>query len=89
MLIITNKNKNPYLWLAAHLDVVPGSNDQFVPKVDGDRLYGRGAYDIKMAIAVFMQIFQDQDCRDKLSNVGIMITSDEEIGGMNGTNALI
>ena len=33
--------------LHGHLDVVPGRPEQFTPRIDGDRLYGRGAYDMK------------------------------------------
>src|ERR1700748_2124716 len=33
--------------LHGHLDVVPGRPEQFSPAVDGDRLSGRGAYDMK------------------------------------------
>src|SRR3954468_20592693 len=38
--------------LNAHLDVVPGPDGQFVPRRDGDRLYGRGAHDMKAAALV-------------------------------------
>src|SRR5690242_21059527 len=38
----------PYrIVLNAHLDVVPAEPAQFVPRRDGDRLYGRGAHDMK------------------------------------------
>src|SRR5690348_13619079 len=36
----------------AHLDVVPADDEQFVPRRDGDRLYGRGAHDMKAAALV-------------------------------------
>jgi succinyl-diaminopimelate desuccinylase len=42
------------LILHGHLDVVPGHEDQFVPRIDGGRLYGRGAYDMKAALAAMM-----------------------------------
>src|SRR3954452_5995454 len=37
-----------------HFDVVPGREEQFVPRVEGDRLIGRGSYDMKGALASMM-----------------------------------
>ncbi|HEX3240157.1 MAG TPA: M20/M25/M40 family metallo-hydrolase [Solirubrobacterales bacterium] len=42
--------------LEGHLDVVPAHADQFSPRIDGDRLYGRGAYDMKGALAAMMVV---------------------------------
>ena len=36
--------------LHGHLDVVPAFPGQFVPRIEGDRLIGRGAYDMKGGI---------------------------------------
>ena len=44
----------PTLVFHGHLDVVPAHAEQFEPRVDGDRLYGRGAYDMKGALAAMM-----------------------------------
>src|SRR5712691_3169492 len=40
--------------LHGHLDVVPGRPEQFTPRVEGDRLYGRGSYDMKGGLAGMM-----------------------------------
>jgi succinyl-diaminopimelate desuccinylase len=40
--------------LHGHLDVVPAEEGQFEPRVEGDRLIGRGAYDMKAALAAMM-----------------------------------
>lgn len=64
----------PTVVLHGHLDVVPGLPGQFDPKVEGDRLYGRGAYDMKGALAAMMlttAAMRDQDgVRVRLGIVG-------------------
>ncbi len=44
----------PTVVLHGHLDVVPGRAGQFDPQLDGERLYGRGAYDMKGALAAML-----------------------------------
>ncbi len=46
----------PTVVLEGHIDVVPAHTDQFEPRRDGDRLYGRGAYDMKGALAAMMLV---------------------------------
>lgn len=80
--------KQPKLWLAAHTDVVPGEPSDFEPEVRDGRLYGRGVYDMKYGIAVFMKLLLELG--DTLDNydLGLMLTSDEEVGGHNGCGYL-
>jgi acetylornithine deacetylase/succinyl-diaminopimelate desuccinylase-like protein len=40
--------------LAPHMDTVPGVETQFVPRKEGDRLYGRGACDTKGCVAAML-----------------------------------
>jgi succinyl-diaminopimelate desuccinylase len=40
--------------LHGHVDVVPAEESQFDPRIEGDRLIGRGAYDMKAALAAMM-----------------------------------
>ena len=49
----------PTVVLHGHLDVVPGRPEQFAARVDGDRLYGRGAYDMKGGLAAMMLAVHD------------------------------
>ena len=46
------------LW-SAHVDVVPGSPDQFQPRREDGRLFGRGAYDMKGALAAMLAALAD------------------------------
>jgi succinyl-diaminopimelate desuccinylase len=50
--------------LHGHVDVVPAPEEQFEARTDGDRLYGRGAYDMKGALAAMLlttAALRDQD----------------------------
>ena len=59
--------------LHGHLDVVPGRAEQFEPRVEGDRLIGRGAYDMKGGLAAMMCALQGraptQDARARALRV--------------------
>jgi len=89
LVALTQKTKNPTLWLAAHQDVVPASDKLFKAKIKGKKLFGRGAFDMKFAIACYLNLFQELKTTLKRYNFGIMITSDEEIGGFYGTKKLL
>jgi len=60
-----------------HLDVVPGRPEQFVPRIDGERLFGRGAYDMKGGLASMMVATRDLADQDAV-RVHLVIVSDEE-----------
>ncbi|MDX6653034.1 MAG: succinyl-diaminopimelate desuccinylase [Solirubrobacterales bacterium] len=49
----------PTVVLHGHIDVVPGHAEQFEPRLDGDRLIGRGAYDMKGAMAAMLLALHD------------------------------
>ena len=68
----------------AHLDVVPAPSDQFAPIERDGRLYGRGSYDTKAAAAAMILVFKE--LAQKLEYpLGLQLTTDEELGGENGT----
>jgi succinyl-diaminopimelate desuccinylase len=47
-------DSGPTVILHGHVDVVPGFEEQFTPRVEGDKLIGRGAYDMKGGLAAIM-----------------------------------
>ncbi len=65
------------LLLHGHLDVVPGLPGQFEPRVEGERLYGRGAYDMKGALACLLLALADLRGRTPV-RVLLGIVPDEE-----------
>ncbi|WP_433831448.1 M20 family metallopeptidase [Actinoplanes sp. CA-015351] len=74
----------PRVILNAHLDVVPGAGAQFSARVEGDRLYGRGAHDMKAAAVVLATVFRD--CARSLPYpIALQLVTDEEVGGFDGT----
>lgn len=88
-LLIAFQDKKHYsLLLNGHIDVVEGELDQFVPKVLGNKLFGRGAIDMKGGVAAFMLLMRELSQKDIRPDVALMIVSDEEIGGFDGTGKL-
>src|SRR3954469_8378113 len=69
--------EGPTVVLHGHLDVVPGRPEQFVPRVDGDRLLGRGAYDMKGGLAAMMCAARDLSTESAVK-VHFVCVSDEE-----------
>jgi succinyl-diaminopimelate desuccinylase len=63
--------------LHGHLDVVPARPEQFAPRVEGDRLYGRGAYDMKGGLAAMMCAVRDLVNQDEV-RVHFVCVADEE-----------
>src|SRR2546421_13113310 len=67
----------PTVVLHGHLDVVPGRPEQFEPRVEGDRLIGRGAYDMKGALAAMMCALKDLEAQERV-RVRFVCVPDEE-----------
>ena len=86
----------PNLCFAGHTDVVPVGDltqwtfDPFEAKIDKHHLYGRGAVDMKGAIACFISAVKhyldEHKCPGSLS---LLITCDEEGPSINGTKKLL
>ncbi|HEX7872156.1 MAG TPA: succinyl-diaminopimelate desuccinylase [Sphingobium sp.] len=82
----------PHFAFAGHLDVVPPGNgwtsDPFSPEIRGDLLYGRGAVDMKGAIAAFVAALGGLS-QDLPGTISLIITGDEEGPAVYGTLALM
>jgi succinyl-diaminopimelate desuccinylase len=80
----------PNLCFAGHTDVVPvgdaaaWSGDPFAPRIEGGLLYGRGAADMKSAIAAFVAAAAADGPRDT-GSLSLLITGDEEGDADDGT----
>jgi succinyl-diaminopimelate desuccinylase len=61
-----------------HIDVVPGHPEQFTPRVEGGRLFGRGAYDMKAALAAMMLAVADLSTGLTGVQVELVVVPDEE-----------
>lgn len=73
-----------------HLDVVEGDREQFNSRIeDEDKVFGRGALDMKGPDAVMIELAEDF-IKDKDSlDVGFLFTTDEEVGSENGVARII
>ncbi len=67
----------PCVVFHGHLDVVPGDPEQFQPRIEGDRLIGRGAYDMKGGLAAMMCGLKDLAGQDRV-RVRLVCVPDEE-----------
>jgi succinyl-diaminopimelate desuccinylase len=67
----------PTVVFHGHLDVVPGRPEQFQPRIEGDRLIGRGAYDMKGGLAAMMCALKDLSNQDRV-RVRFVCVPDEE-----------
>jgi succinyl-diaminopimelate desuccinylase len=80
----------PTLVLHGHLDVVPGHAEQFEPRIDGDRLLGRGAYDMKGALAVMLLVTHEMRDQDAVRiRLGIVSDEESETEDDRGSDALV
>jgi succinyl-diaminopimelate desuccinylase len=92
-------SEKPNLVFAGHTDVVPPGDEAawqhppFAGEVAGDKLYGRGAVDMKGGIACFVAAAADHLAanggKPKRGSISLLITGDEESVAVNGTVKLL
>lgn len=67
-----------------HIDVVPAKEEMFKPTFSDGKIYGRGSADMKSGVLVALDILKDVIKAGKNIKYGVLVVSDEEIGGNNG-----
>jgi len=90
---IRHGTARPLVVLAGHTDVVPSGpvekwhSDPFTPTIREGKLYGRGAADMKTAIAAFVTAAERfvRDHPAHPGSVALLVTSDEEGPAVDGT----
>lgn len=94
-LFATIGSGSPHLAFAGHTDVVPvgdagaWSVDPFAGVIADGQLVGRGANDMKSAIAAFVAAAADQVARGSPGRLSLIITGDEEGPASFGTAPLL
>jgi len=85
----------PHFCFAGHTDVVPVGDeaawtaDPFGAEVRQGRLYGRGAADMKSAVASFVVAAQRLVAEGFQGSISLLITGDEEGPSVNGTAKML
>lgn len=76
----TEETKAPDVLLNAHLDVVPATEEQFIPRIEGDIMYGRGTGDCQGNATILADLLIRLKGK---ASVGAIFSTDEEHGGIS------
>ena len=91
MVAVRERGPGPHIGFAGHLDVVPAgegwTGDAFAARIEDGRLFGRGANDMKSAIAAAVAAVSEIDQQG--GTLSFLITGDEEGYATYGTPRII
>ncbi|MCH9021815.1 MAG: M20 family metallopeptidase [Planctomycetes bacterium] len=80
----------PNILLVAHLDVVNlPESAQYNWHLNEGKIIGPGAGDMKGELAIILELFHDMHSRHQSLSLGLAITTDEELGGLDGIGYLV
>jgi acetylornithine deacetylase/succinyl-diaminopimelate desuccinylase-like protein len=85
----TRKTKEPTVMFLGHIDVVPAPEEMFTLTITEDKYIGRGVLDMKGGVAAYLGAVDVLRDETQDYDFGIMLTSDEEIGGFDGAKRLV
>ncbi|MCZ7572289.1 MAG: M20/M25/M40 family metallo-hydrolase [Ardenticatenaceae bacterium] len=90
VVLVAGQGQAPPLLLNAHLDTVGGEGNAgpLALRQEGDRLYGRGGYDMKGSIAVLLELARSFATTPPPGDLWITLVADEEDLSV-GTEALL
>lgn len=78
------KTNSPDVAYMVHMDVVSGRKEQFTLVQRGDRLFGRGASDMKFSIPMGISLLNELVTNKSKLSFALVLTTDEEVGGFDG-----
>lgn len=87
LVVSFEETKDPEIMLHGHIDVVDGDKEMFEPETKDGKIHGRGTADMKAGIACLMKLMKKME--KKKPDIALMIVTDEEIGGLNGSKYLL
>jgi len=79
-----SKTMSPDVGYMAHMDVVAAKEEQFTLIQKGDKLFGRGASDMKFSIPIGIALLNELIRNKSKLSFSLVVTTDEEVGGFDG-----
>ncbi len=91
LIVSTLEGRKAPVIFNGHVDVVYAQEEMFQPRRDGDLLWGRGTYDMKGSVAVYLEILKGLGklAPEERPAVQFQFVSDEEIGGHRGVERMV
>lgn len=81
VLFATNRETDNFdVLVIGHIDVVPAKEEMFDPRIEGNKMYGRGTLDMKSFAAVALNSLQFVLEQKLPLNFGVIFSTDEEKG---------
>lgn len=89
-IVISNADTLEFdVMLLGHIDVADGPERLFNLHFSDGNIYGRGTSDMKAFVATSLIVLRDLIENNYKGKVGLMIVTDEELGGENGVKYLV